>query len=148
MTELTLLERKPRRVIRKHERPNRGAHRQLTRSMKPIGSVIGADMNVLTQTILRRIRQHRHATNGGSYVLGDQAGNVYVLPIVVPTTAPALALHENWLLGSYASGIRCSYPLEKDLKNDLIQHFHDLRVLTLSPEMAASIEGYRQVGPC
>jgi hypothetical protein len=129
MSDPTILEPKPRRVIRKHERPNRDAHRQFSRTMKPIGSVIGADMHVLSQAILRRIRQHRHATNGGSYVLGDQVGNVYVLPIVVPTTTLLIRVHEAWLLGTYASGLRCAFPTVDELHGDLTQHFHDLRVL-------------------
>jgi hypothetical protein len=129
MNDPVILEPKPRRVIRAHERPNRDAHRQFTRAMKSIGSVIGADMHALSQTILRRIRQHRHATNGGSYVLGDKAGNVYVLPIAIPTTAPLMRAHEAWLLGSYAGGPRCVFPTIDELEGDLTQHFHDLRVL-------------------
>lgn len=84
------------------------------------------DMTPLVQTILTRIQRYRHQTVAGSFVLGDEEGNVYVLAEGANTTASLVDAHMAWYVGSYARGDKPVFPTVQDLLDDLRAHFAQL----------------------
>lgn len=84
------------------------------------------DMTPLLQAILTRIKRHRHQTVAGTFVLGDEQGNVYVLAEGANTTATLVDAHMGWYVGSYARGDKPTLPTVQDLLDDLRAHFAQL----------------------
>lgn len=122
------LERIQKRVIRQHVRPNRTVHRQFDRGMRPIGQFNhdDGDMTNLVKSILRRMRKNRHNTGAGSYLLGDEAGRVYVVAEGGSTGMNFINRHESWHIGRYAAGLRGAFPVAEQLIGDLQEHFKGL----------------------
>lgn len=121
------LEHKPLRVIRPHVRPNRTVHRQFERGMRPIGQFNHeGDMDTLAKSILRRMRKNRHTTGAGSYLLGDEAGQVYVVAEGGSTGMGFVNRHESWHIGRYCAGLRGALPIVEQLIGDLQEHFKAL----------------------
>lgn len=112
------------RVIRKHARPNRTVHRQFNRACKPIGLFDHEeDMTSLADAILKRMRKNRHLSGTGSYVMGDQAGQVYVVSEGSATGMTFVDSHSAWLIGRYCSGLRGVLPMVEQVIGDLHEHF-------------------------
>lgn len=84
------------------------------------------DMTTLAAEILRRITRHRRLTESGSFVLGDERGDVYVLADEAKTTAPLVDAHMPWYVGSYAIGDKAALPSAQDILDDLVDHFASL----------------------
>lgn len=84
------------------------------------------DMTTLADKILRRITRHQRLTASGSFVLGDEHGDVYVLADESKTTAPLVDTHMPWYVGSYAIGDKASLPTVQDILDDLVDHFASL----------------------
>jgi hypothetical protein len=121
------LEHKPARVIRPHVRPNRTVHRQFERGMRPIGQFNHeGDMEPLAKSILRRMRKNRHNTGAGSYLLGDEVGQVYVVAEGGSTGMGFVNRHEPWHVGRYCAGLRGMLPALEQLIGDLQEHFKGL----------------------
>ncbi len=121
------LEHKPPRVIRPHVRPNRTVHRQFERGMRPIGQFNHeGDMETLAKSILRRMRKNRHTTGAGSYLLGDEDGQVYVVAEGGSTGLGFVNRHEAWHIGRYCAGLRGALPVVEQLIGDLQEHFKAL----------------------
>jgi hypothetical protein len=98
----------------------RGPTRVTARPLTAIGrAALYADLTPLAQRIAQRIRQNRHA-GGGSYLLADAAGQVYVLCDISGTTSTALADHPDWLAGFYTA-----VPEVAQVISDLTQAFLD-----------------------
>lgn len=129
---MTGLDRPRRRSIRlAYKRPNAGPHRRFTGTLTPIGRIDAhQDMIQLLQTILERITRYRHQTVAGTFVLGDDEGNVYVLAEGANTTAQLVRQHTAWYVGSYGCGDRPIFPSAQDLLDDLRCHF-----ATLAPKL-------------
>lgn len=125
---LSGLDPRRRRSIRAaYKRPNVGPHRRFVGSLTPIGRVDPCDdMTPLLQTILNRIQRYRHQTVAGTFVLGDEEGNVYVLAEGANTTAALVDKHMAWYVGSYACGDAPVFPTLQDLLDDLRCHFANL----------------------
>lgn len=125
---LSGLDRPCRRRIRAaYKRPNVGPHRRFVGSLTPIGRMVPCDdMTPLLQTILTRIQRYRHQMVAGTFVLGDEEGNVYVLAEGANTTAALVDKHMAWYVGSYARGNAPMIPTLQDLADDLCAHFAQL----------------------
>ncbi|NII54385.1 hypothetical protein [Luteibacter sp. SG786] len=120
----TCLEPKSRRVIRPHVRPNRTVHRQIDRKPQPIGQFNEeGDMGPLAKFILRRIRKNRHVTGAGSYLMGDEHKQVYVVAEGSSTGMVFVNRHESWHIGRYGAGIRGALPMVEQLIGDMQEHF-------------------------
>lgn len=122
------LDPRKRRAIRAaYKRPNVGPHRRFAGSLTPIGRMDPCDdMTPLVQTILTRIERYRHQMVAGTFVLGDEEGNVYVLAEGANTTAALVDAHMAWYVGSYARGDKPIFPTVQDLLDDLREHFANL----------------------
>ena len=122
------LDPRPSRSIRAtYKRPNVGPHRRFVGSLTPIGRMDPCDdMTPLAQTILTRIERYRHQMVAGTFVLGDEEGNVYVLAEGAGTTATLVEAHMAWYVGSYARGDKPVFPSAQDILDDLRAHFVEL----------------------
>lgn len=122
------LDPRKRQAIRApYKRPNVGPHRRFVGSLTPIGRMDPCDdMTPLLQTILNRIQRYRHQMVAGTFVLGDEDGNVYVLAEGANTTAALVDAHMAWYVGSYARGDVPVFPTLQDLLDDLRAHFAQL----------------------
>lgn len=139
---LSGLDPRKRRAIRAaYKRPNVGPHRRFVGSLTPIGRVDPCeDMTPLAQTILTRIERYRHQMVAGTFVLGDEDGNVYVLAEGANTTAGLVDAHMDWYVGSYARGDKPVFPTAAEILDDLRAHFANL-VPAMVYEVIRSIEG-------
>lgn len=87
-------------------------------------------MTPLAAIIEIRIRRNRAKGNGGSYVLGDTTGAVYVVA-EESRAARRVHTHMDWYVGSYArgeygSGVSVVCPSVLDILDDLRCHFAEL----------------------
>jgi len=122
------LERTSEPVIRTHTRPNRTVHRQFERGFRPVGqfSEDEGDMTVLALSILRRMRKNRHTTGAGSYLLGDESKQVYVVAEGNSTGMGFVNRNEAWTVGRYCAGLRGEFPMAEQLIGDLQEHFRSI----------------------
>lgn len=97
--------------------------RAFSRGMKKIG-VADPERNIdfIAHDVVRRLREIRHKTYGGAYLLADQEGAVYLLAEQVPTTDQALRRHQSLLVALYTIPI----PEAEQVREDLVQHFCDI----------------------
>lgn len=80
-------------------------------------------MGPLAKFILRRIRKNRHVTGAGSYLMGDEHKQVYVVAEGSSTGMVFVNRHESWHIGRYGAGIRGALPMVEQLIGDMQEHF-------------------------
>jgi len=83
-------------------------------------------MYPLAMFILRRMRKNRHSTSAGSYLMGDEQGQVYVVAEGSSTGMGFVNRHEAWHIGRYAAGIRGALPMAEQLIGDMQEHFRSI----------------------
>lgn len=105
----------------RHKRPMAGPSRQYQRALQPTGRMDVHDGRALIAIILQRMRNQRHKTGAGSYVLGDPQGWIYVLAEGESTTAAVLRGREDWLVGLYSVP-----PSAEQMLGDLQEHYAHL----------------------
>ncbi|MGA0588083.1 hypothetical protein ACO2Q2_13280 [Dyella sp. KRB-257] len=97
-------------------------------------------MTPLLQIIAARIARYRHQTVAGTFVLGDEQGNVYVLAEGANCTASLVSQHMDWYVGSYGCGDKPIFPTVEDLLDDLRAHFAEIAPALLMRKIR-SVEG-------
>lgn len=126
------MSRKPRAYFRK---PNVGSNRMFSRSLRPVGqAILGHEIEPLVHDICRRITGIYRRTRGGTYLLADSEGRVYLLAEEASTTDNTVRREIALLVGLYT--MHGALLSEEDLRDALIEHFNEIGFVVEEAENA------------
>lgn len=109
--------------------------RAFAKRLLPIGqAIVGVDLWPIALDIYRRIHGIRHRTRGGTYLLADAQGFIYLLAEQSAVNERIVGEHWAHVVGLYASRRmkHMMYPTPSHLQEDLTVHFVQLGYVTKS----------------